>query len=140
MTGEKNLITTAMLTEDEQRDFSSKGGKASGAARRRKKEMRELAKIMLDCEASSSMKEAIKKVFPDLADEDITVSAAILAKQADKAAKGDIKSAEFLRDTSGQKPTEKVDNVSSDGSMTPSRISVEKIEDRVKELLGKKDE
>ena len=46
--GQKNLISLAERTREEQREIATKGGKASGEARRRKRDMRELMRIMLD--------------------------------------------------------------------------------------------
>ena len=48
MANEKNLKPQSTRTKSEQREIARKGGKASGAARRAKKEMREWAKIALD--------------------------------------------------------------------------------------------
>ena len=103
----ENLKSLADRTTEEQREIAIKGGQASGEARRKKKGMRELANIMLGCGANKANIDAIRAIFPDLDIDDVTVEAAILAKQAEKAVKGDLKSAEFLRDTSGQKPEQK---------------------------------
>ena len=46
--GRENLISLADRTTEEQREIGRKGGKASGEARRRKRDMRELMKLMLD--------------------------------------------------------------------------------------------
>lgn len=46
--GQENLIPFDQRTEKEQREIQSKGGIASGEARRRKRDMRELMKIMLE--------------------------------------------------------------------------------------------
>lgn len=133
MANDQNLIPIGDLTEDEQRAFKKKGGIASGVARRKKKGMKELAKIMLGCGANDEAKKAIKKMFPDLNEDEITVEAAILAKQAEKATEGDIKSAEFLRDTSGQKPTEK--NLTVDVELDSVAVAGKEVDERIQELL-----
>lgn len=46
--GRENLIPFGDRTEEEQREIRVKGGKASGEARRRKRDMRELMKMMLE--------------------------------------------------------------------------------------------
>ena len=46
--GRENLISLADRATEEQREIAKKGGKASGAARRRKRDMRELMKLMLE--------------------------------------------------------------------------------------------
>ena len=47
MANEKNLIPFSERTESEQREIRSEGGKASGAARRRKRALREAADLYL---------------------------------------------------------------------------------------------
>lgn len=44
---EKNLIPFSERTEDEARELGAKGGKASGASRRKKRSMQECAKFIL---------------------------------------------------------------------------------------------
>lgn len=46
--GKENLISLADRTTEEQREIAKKGGKASGEARRKKRDMRELMKLMLE--------------------------------------------------------------------------------------------
>lgn len=46
--GHENLISLADRTTEEQRKIATMGGKASGEARRRKRDMRELMKMMLE--------------------------------------------------------------------------------------------
>ena len=51
MPNEKNLIPFNERTESEQRAIQSKGGKASGASRRRKRDMAKAMKLLLDMPA-----------------------------------------------------------------------------------------
>lgn len=46
--GTENLIPVTQRTKEEAKELSIKGGKASGEARRRKRDMRELLKAMLE--------------------------------------------------------------------------------------------
>lgn len=46
--GQENLIPFSERTEDEQREIRKSGGKASGAARRRKADLRRMAQDILD--------------------------------------------------------------------------------------------
>lgn len=46
--GHDNLIPMNMRSKEEARESGRKGGKASGEARRRKRDMRELMKLMLE--------------------------------------------------------------------------------------------
>lgn len=96
MANKQNLNPFGTLTEDEQRKISSKGGKASGEARRKKKLLRECLEILLE------------KEMTDKKGETMTGAEALSAKLFKEAMKGNVKAFEVLRDTAGQKPVEKV--------------------------------
>ena len=83
---EDNLISFKDRTTEEQREIAKQGGIASGKARREKKLFRE---------------EIEKQLGQSIAD---IVKAAI-----DKSKQGDIQASVFLRDTIGEKPTDKLD-------------------------------
>ena len=112
MANEQNLTpevySFSNKTPEERQMLASKAGKASGESKRQAKTMKELAMLMLSMqEKKENIKDKVKDYFPDLVDSDITKQAVLLAKQFDKALKGDSKAFELLRDTSGQKPIEK---------------------------------
>ena len=88
----ENLKPFNELTEDEQRELAKRGGKASGKARRRKKELKELLELAL-----SQPSEIV-----DGEDNYTAITAALIQK----AIQGDTKAYEVIRDTLGQKPTE----------------------------------
>ena len=96
MANEQNLNPFGTLTEDEQREISSKGGKASGEARRKKKLLRECLEILLE------------KEITDKSGNTMTGAEAMATKVFQQALKGDLKAFEIVRDTAGQKPVEKV--------------------------------
>ena len=96
MANEQNLNPFGTLTESEQREISSKGGIASGEARRNKKLLRECLEILLE------------KDYTDKHGNTMSGAEAIALKQLEKALKGDTKAFEVVRDTVGQKPVEKV--------------------------------
>ena len=77
----------------EEREKGSKGGKASGEARREKKLFQQaiLAALKARTESGSTLLEDI------------------VAAQVNKALEGDTRAFEALRDTSGEKPTDKVE-------------------------------
>lgn len=111
MANEQNLKPFEELTEREQREIRSKGGKASVKARKRKKEMRERLAILLSMPLKDGKETDIEKIksFESLEDKNITVEDAILITMIQKALKGDLSAITFLRDTSGQKCAEKVE-------------------------------
>ena len=74
--------------------IARQGAIASTAVRREKRTMREIAEIILSKDVTTS-------------DGVVTGKYAVLAKVIDKALKGDLQAAAFIRDTIGEKPTEK---------------------------------
>jgi len=96
MANKQNLVKGGeahRLTAEEQ----SMGGKASVKARRRKKELKELATIWLESEVGKDKK-----------GNSLTGAEAMIQLAAKEALKGNAKFWELLRDTAGQKPIERV--------------------------------
>lgn len=94
-------------TTEEARERGRKGGKAAGMIRQKRKQLKELAKAILDNGIQDdSQIEKIREQLPDLNKQDVTWGLALLLKQFEKAKDGDPKAFELLRDTSGQKPVE----------------------------------
>lgn len=103
MANEQNLIPEAhKLTLEEQ----SAGGKASGEARRQKRDLRRALEILLE-----------KTVSKDKDGKEISGAEAMALKQFEKALKGDTRAFEVIRDTAGQKPVEKVEMATIDQSV-----------------------
>lgn len=93
MANEQNLRPGEyQLTLDEQK----KGGIASGEARRRKRDIRLALEALLE------------KEYKGKDGKFVSGAEAIAIKQMEKALKGDTKAFEVVRDTVGQKPTEKI--------------------------------
>lgn len=110
MANEQNLQpgnVNHTLTPEEQQE----GGRASGKARREKKSMQELAKLILNLAMKNGEVHSVENIqsLAELQGKNLTVDQAILLKQVEKALKGDLQSATFIRDTSGQKPIEKTE-------------------------------
>ena len=77
-----------------QAEIARQGAIASTAVRREKRTMREIAEIILSKNVTTS-------------DGVVTAKYAVLAKVIDKALKGNLPAAEFIRDTIGEKPSDK---------------------------------
>lgn len=91
------------LTLDDQKA----GGRASVKARQRKKAMRETLEMLLGMNIKKGRAadiEAIKSIA-DLKGKNITAEEAICLKAVMDAIKGDSKAREWVRDTSGERPT-----------------------------------
>ena len=104
--GVKNSEGTQFQTGDEQVKTATKGGIASGKARREKKAMKETLATLLSMplkDGNATDLEEVKSVAA-LKGKNITVQEAIMLAQIQKAVKGDTRAAEFVRDSSGNKP------------------------------------
>ena len=109
MANEQNLKPNSERTPSEVRENARKGGIKSGETRRRKKEMRERLEILLSMPIKDGKGATIDKIksFGELKGKNITVEDAVLIAFTQKALKGDIQASTFLRDTIGEKPTDK---------------------------------
>lgn len=106
--GTGNLISLTNRTKEEQREIAIKGGKASGEARRKNKNMKECLKMLLSLDVKSpKAREQLKALGID--DEEMTNQMALMVSMLNKALKGDKGCAEFIRDTSGQQIVNKTE-------------------------------
>lgn len=92
MANENNLLPLNKRTKSEQREIAKMGGIKSGEVRRNKKTLREELEIAL------TIKDEITGE-----DNRMTITKALIRK----AARGDVKAYEVIRDTIGEKPTDK---------------------------------
>lgn len=100
MAGADNLIGKGFDTRstEEVRQIAAIGGVKSGETRRRKREFKQDVEVFLD--ALSQRKEK---------DIQLTNQAAIIAAVGSRALRGDVKAAEFIRDTVGEKPIQTIE-------------------------------
>lgn len=104
------IIPANKRTPEELKEMGRKGGIASGEARRQKAAMRETLRTLLAMPLNKKKCYDIDEIetFAQFNGKTVDVETAILIKQVQRALKGDLPSAEFIRDTSGQKPTNDV--------------------------------
>lgn len=90
--GHENLVPMNKRTKEEQREIAKKGGKASGEARRRKRELKELLEIALEqkTEGGDTKAECITNML------------------VEQAMAGNTKAYRLIRDTLGQAPVQKI--------------------------------
>ena len=110
---------TSEQSREKAAENGRKGGIASGKAKRERKAMREALEEILS-------REYVEKETGDKVDG----STLIMVKTFKNALNGDMRAIEFIRDTLGEKPTEKVE-VNAD---------IEKQRNRIIELMSCKDE
>ena len=108
MANEENLIPfTSEQSLEEAVNNGRKGGIASGKARREKKAMRDTLETLLSMSLKEGKIDDVETIqgIAALKGKNITVQEAIMLAQINKAIKGDTKAAEYILDTSGNKPT-----------------------------------
>ena len=106
MANEQNL--NPVKTKSEARSRGRNGGIASGKARREKKAMKETLEALLSMPMKSGKAADIETIknFAALKGKTITVQEAMMIAMIQKALKGNVNAAEWIRDTAGQKPVE----------------------------------
>lgn len=99
------------FTDEERKKNTSKGGIKSGEVRRAKKRTKEILEIFLTMPLKKRKEADIEEIqaFEQLKGKNITVNEAIQLKQVQKALTGDLSSAQYIRDTIGDKPSDKVE-------------------------------
>lgn len=108
MAGADNLLKAENLTSEELRTRATNGGIASGKARREKKAMKETLALLLSMPLQAGDAADIEEIqnYAAIKGKNITVQEAIMMAQIKKAVKGDTRAAEFIRDSSGNKPVD----------------------------------
>lgn len=110
-----NLIPITSATAS---DLGRKGGYNKAKNERKRKTLKELAQAIIGSKYPEEKIAELREAAPylDLEDDDITVGAAMLLCQIDKAIKDkDTKAFEIVRDTAGEKPVDKVETTAAIG-------------------------
>lgn len=124
MANEQNLIPLNKRTKSEQREIQSSGGIASGAARRRKRSLKEAADLYLSLPVTD--KRILGKIKRSGVDaDDIDNQMAIIAGLSKMAAMGDSRCAKVLFDLIGD--TDTGDSVPDDGFVDALRLEAAEV-------------
>ena len=96
---------TQFKSGEDAAENGKKGGTASGASRRRKRAMRQAAAMLLNTQIPANVR-TVKTLLDAFGYElkDATYQDALLAGIMLEAMKGDVRAAEFIRDTAGESP------------------------------------
>ncbi len=97
MANEQNL--KPVRTKSEARERGANGGRKSGESKRNKKMLKECLELLLERKNKVELDGSIAR---------LTGAELIALTAYNKALSGDVKAMEFVRDTAGQKPVEKV--------------------------------
>ena len=108
-TNKDNLVSLATRATEEQRKIAAMGGKASGETRRQRKTFREVFTGLLECDVSKDALEPLQGIIKSEYGDKITADQAMALAQIVKAVNGDTKAFEVIRDTIGEKPTDKTE-------------------------------
>ena len=106
---QKDLIPLNKRTKEQQKAICSKGGKASGEARRKKRTIQSIANDILEMTApvSKATRRELAQKY-GVKQDTIDVAFVSTVRLAERALRGDMKAFELLRDSAGQKP---IDNL-----------------------------
>lgn len=112
MANEDNLKTIE-LTHEQAVKFGSKGGKASVRAKRQRKTMKMQLELLMSSKLDNPDLEKIKKVLTKfkIPKSDENIQMAMNVSMVQQALKGNTKAYEIIRDTLGEKPADKIENI-----------------------------
>ena len=123
----KNLVPNEARTPEERQENARKAGKASGEARRRKRDMREAANQLLNMQVSPvQMKVRAAMGALGIEKDDQNYNMAVLAVMALQAMSGNVNAAKFIRDTAGQTRLYSCRNASSSTKKSAAAVRVQK--------------
>lgn len=108
-------------SREEAKKNGRKGGIKSGEAKRRRKTMREMLDYLLAKELTNKNGEKA------------TTLEAMMTSMIKQGLNGNVKAVEFIRDTTGQKPTEKVEATNATITVTDEKI-IESVMNKLKDL------
>ena len=136
MANEQNLMPIAELnartTPEEKRANARKAGLASAKAKKQRRTFKESLEIILSMQATEEQKKASEQFLTE--EMDLTNGDLVNLAMIGKAKEGDVKAAQFVRDTVGEMPTVKqeVTNTMSDGD----KALLEKVSKRLEKSTG----
>ena len=128
MANPENLVPNEARTPSQRRENARKAGRASGRKRREMREMRETLRAMLDMPLRPGGV-TTAQTMDGMEGKNMTVAQAVALAQLRKAMDGDTRAAEFVRDTSGQRPSDRVE------LSAPSRESAEEFGRMLDEVM-----
>ena len=104
-----NLKPNSERTPTERKELAEKAGKASGEARRERKQWKDILETLIDMPLRDETLDSLEGIrnLADLKGKNLTAEQVMLIQTVNKAMKGDPWSQQFIRDTIGQKPVDK---------------------------------
>lgn len=102
-----NLVKYSDLTPDQRKAFHSAGGKAGAESKRKRKAAKEILETLLAADMSAEQREEVLGTAESLLGAETSAYAVMFAKMLQEACKGNVNAAAFIRDSAGDKPTDK---------------------------------
>lgn len=126
MANEQNLIPLNKRTESEQREITSKGGKASGKRRRDKRDFRETFMSLLEMPMPSKSGEPM---ISPITGKQMSIREAIVTASLQGAIKGNVKQLNTILDVLGEKATIVKNELSGQVKIDDHTIDLDKLTD-----------
>lgn len=121
--GTKNLIPMKDRTAEERRELTKKAGKASGEARRKKRDLKNILTALFENDAPEEMTKKLKEIYPNL--EVKTIEDVLNLSMIDNAAKGNVQAYNSLYDRLDGKPRQNIGlDGGEDGKPITSKVEV----------------
>lgn len=105
----EDLIPVTQRTKEEAREISRKGGINSGKARRKKRAMKDIIALLGKEDAPPQVIAKLIQLGMLEQGETCSMDEALILAQYGKALGGNTRAAQFVRDTAGQKPIDKLE-------------------------------
>ena len=136
MANEQNLVSFADMSDEKKKAIQSAGGIASGKAKRKAKNLREAAQILLAAKLidDPETEQALATLGLEADQQGAMLLAALRKSQA-----GDIEAARFVRDTSGQAPAQMVELGGMDGKPLQGVNLAELSNEELQKLLSEQE-
>lgn len=108
---EKGKNAFARMTPEQRAEYGRKGAEKANETKRKRKEMRETLDILLNMPLKKGKVYSAEEIksFADLKGKNITIDQAMMITLVQKALKGDLNAISMVRDTVGEKPTDKME-------------------------------
>ena len=108
---EKGKNAFARMTPEQRAECGRKGAEKANETKRKRKEMRETLDILLNMPLKKGKVYSAEEIksFADLKGKNITIDQAMMITLVQKALKGDLNAIGMVRDTVGEKPTDKME-------------------------------
>ena len=108
---EKGKNAFARMTPEQRAEYGRKGAEKANETKRKRKEMRETLDILLNMPLKKGKVYSAEEIksFADLKGKNITIDQAMMVCLVQKALKGDLNAISMVRDTVGEKPTDKME-------------------------------